>query len=181
MVGRRRWYSRRPISCRDSLATLESRGPSGQPVASCFPSWASLTRSVVRWCGARRVLPTPLNVKRARPKRRDNKKKKKYNVSTTAVTTRTTISSDVLGDKLRADRTPPSCRRRHHDTVLHVLVFWGPTRRSSLGGPTRRVLSLPGESQYEYARARTTYHVPQPKRRATTATPNLLFSILQLV
>lgn len=27
MVGRRRWYSHRPISCRDSLATLESRGP----------------------------------------------------------------------------------------------------------------------------------------------------------
>ena len=78
MVDRRRWYSRRPINCRDSLATFASLVVLGQPVASCcFPPWASLTRSVVRWCGARRVTIAVERQTRARRKRDNNNKKKK--------------------------------------------------------------------------------------------------------
>lgn len=51
-----------------------------------------------------------------------------------------------------------------------MLVFRGPSRRSSLGGPTRRVLlSLPGESQHEYARARTR-DTREPGRCASRST-----------
>lgn len=57
----------------------------------------------------------------------------------------------------------------HHDPVLHVLVFRGPTRRPSLGGSARRDLSLPGESLSTYTQRETcTYTCTSAPKSNTT-------------